>query len=41
VRWSVDGRPVGSTRWQLRSGTHAVRAVAASGREAEVTIRVE
>ena len=41
VRWSVDGRPVASTRWQLRSGTHAIRAVGASGREAEVTIRVE
>ena len=41
VRWAVDGRPVGSTRWRLRSGTHAVRAVAASGRAAEVTIRVE
>ena len=41
VRWTVDGRPVDSTRWRLRSGTHAIRAVGASGREAEVTIRVE
>jgi len=41
VRWSVDGRPVASTRWRLHTGTHAIRAVGASGREAEVTIRVE
>ena len=41
VRWSVDGRRVVSTRWQLRPGTHAIRALAASGRAAEVTIRVE
>jgi hypothetical protein len=37
----VDGRPVASTRWQLHAGTHAIRAVGASGREAEVTIVVE
>ena len=40
VRWLVDGRPSTSIRWQLRSGTHTVRAVAASGRTANVTIEV-
>ncbi len=40
VRWLVDGRQTPSTRWQLRPGVHAFRAVAASGREAEVRIEV-
>jgi membrane carboxypeptidase/penicillin-binding protein PbpC len=40
VRWLVDGRETPSTRWQLRPGVHAFRAVAASGREAEVRIEV-
>jgi penicillin-binding protein 1C len=40
VRWLVDGRRAASTRWQLRSGTHTIRALAASGRRARVTIEV-
>jgi penicillin-binding protein 1C len=40
VRWWVDGRPERAARWRLRSGTHAIRAVAASGRSDEVTIQV-
>jgi penicillin-binding protein 1C len=40
VRWLVDGRRAASTRWRLESGTHTVRALAASGRTARVTIRV-
>jgi penicillin-binding protein 1C len=41
VRWAVDGRPTADTRWRLRSGTHAISAVAASGRTARVTIQVQ
>jgi penicillin-binding protein 1C len=40
VRWLVDGRRTGSTRWQLRAGMHTIRAVAASGRTARATIEV-
>jgi membrane carboxypeptidase/penicillin-binding protein PbpC len=40
VRWLVDGRRTAATRWPLRSGTHTIRALAASGRRASVTIRV-
>ena len=41
VRWFVDGRRWASSRWLIRAGTHAIRAVAASGRSAEVTVEVE
>jgi hypothetical protein len=41
VRWWVDGSRVVSGRWQLRRGAHAARAVAASGRSAEVTFEVK
>jgi penicillin-binding protein 1C len=41
VRWFVDGRPAVSTRWQLRSGPHALRAVGASGRVSQVRIQVQ
>jgi membrane carboxypeptidase/penicillin-binding protein PbpC len=40
VRWLVDGRPTASSRWQLREGTHVLRALASSGRRAQVTIQV-
>jgi membrane carboxypeptidase/penicillin-binding protein PbpC len=40
VRWWVDGAPTRSARWQLRSGRHSIRAVAASGRVAEVVVEV-
>jgi penicillin-binding protein 1C len=40
VRWWVDGRPTRAERWQLRSGAHAFRAVARSGRVAEAQISV-
>jgi membrane carboxypeptidase/penicillin-binding protein PbpC len=40
VRWWVDGAPTRSARWQLRPGSHSIRAVAASGRVAEVTVEV-
>jgi penicillin-binding protein 1C len=40
VRWYVDGRPTRAKRWQLRSGAHAFRAVARSGRVAEAQISV-
>jgi penicillin-binding protein 1C len=40
VRWWVDGRPAAAARWQLRPGTHAIRAVGASGRSSQVTIEV-
>jgi membrane carboxypeptidase/penicillin-binding protein PbpC len=40
VRWTVDGEPVGAPRWRLRSGTHTIRALGASGRSAAVTILV-
>jgi penicillin-binding protein 1C len=40
VRWWVDGAPTRSARWQLRPGRHSIRAVAASGRVAEVTVEV-
>jgi penicillin-binding protein 1C len=40
VRWWVDGVRVRGGRWQLRSGPHTVRAVASSGRSAEVNIEV-
>ena len=40
VRWWVDGRPAATSRWPLRPGTHAIRAVGASGRESRVTIDV-
>jgi penicillin-binding protein 1C len=41
VRWFVDGRRTRASRWRLRSGSHEFRAVAASGRVAEVSIAVE
>ena len=41
VHWAVDGRPTTDSRWRLRSGTHAIRAVGASGRTASVTIEVQ
>jgi len=40
VRWWVDGAPTRSARWQLRPGRHSIRAVAASGRVAEVAVEV-
>jgi penicillin-binding protein 1C len=40
LRWFVDGRRIASSRWQLRAGTHAIRAVGASGRASRVTIEV-
>jgi membrane carboxypeptidase/penicillin-binding protein PbpC len=40
IRWFVDGQPSPSDRWQLRSGRHAIRAVGASGRVAEVAVQV-
>lgn len=40
VRWSVDGRGIRATRWPLQLGAHTVRAIAASGRSAEVRIEV-
>jgi penicillin-binding protein 1C len=40
VRWWVDGRPTRAARWQLRTGAHAFRAVARSGRVAEAQISV-
>jgi membrane carboxypeptidase/penicillin-binding protein PbpC len=40
-RFFVDGRPYPAARWELRSGTHRVRAVSAGGEVAEATIRVE
>jgi penicillin-binding protein 1C len=40
VRWTVDGRAVESARWELRPGTHTIRALGASGRSAAVTIQV-
>jgi penicillin-binding protein 1C len=39
VRWLVDGMPT-PERWRLAPGRHAIRAVAASGRTAEVVIEV-
>jgi len=41
VRWWVDGAPTRSARWQLRPGRHSIRAVAASGRVAGVTVEVK
>ncbi len=41
VRWFVDDRPHPAARWELRSGIHRIRAVAAGGEIAEATIRVE
>ncbi len=41
VRWFVDGRRWRAGRWPIRPGTHAIRAVAASGRAAVVTVEVE
>jgi penicillin-binding protein 1C len=41
VRWTVDGRAVRASRWQLQTGTHIIRALGASGRRAEVTIQVQ
>jgi penicillin-binding protein 1C len=40
VAWWVDGRRVEAPRWRLEPGVHTMRAVAASGRAAEVTIEV-
>jgi len=40
VRWWVDGAPTRSARWKLWPGRHGIRAVAASGRVAEVTVEV-
>jgi penicillin-binding protein 1C len=40
LRWSVDGRLIEATRWQLHAGTHTIRALGASGRRAEVTVQV-
>lgn len=40
VRWFVDGRPTDVARWRLVAGTHAIRAVGASGRVARVTVEV-
>ncbi len=40
VRWWVDGARVTGGRWRLRPGSHTVRAVAASGRTAEVRFEV-
>ena len=40
VRWWVDGQPTRASRWQLRAGAHAFRAVARSGRVAEAQISV-
>jgi penicillin-binding protein 1C len=41
VRWSVDGHPMGSGRWMLVRGGHAIRAETSSGRVSEVRITVE
>jgi penicillin-binding protein 1C len=41
IRWIVDGRPTRQTRWQLRPGTHEIRALAASGRSDQVRIEVQ
>jgi hypothetical protein len=41
VQWSVDGAPHAGGRWQLRAGTHVVRAVSARGEAAEARIVVE
>ena len=40
VRWTVDGRRVTVSRWPLQPGAHVLRAVARSGRSAEVRIEV-
>ena len=37
---SVTVDPAATTQWQLRRGTHEIRAVGASGRVHEVTIDV-
>lgn len=41
VRWSVDGHRLRGTRWRLEPGTHAIRAISASGHTATVHIDVE
>jgi penicillin-binding protein 1C len=41
VRWYVDGRRWTASRWRIRTGTHAIRAVGASGRAAEVKVEVD
>lgn len=40
LRWFADGQPVTTGRWQLRSGTHTLRAVQ-GGVADEVTISVD
>src|SRR6185503_18404036 len=39
VRWFIDGKPHGSSRWQLSPGRHAIRAVAGE-RSDEVIVDV-
>jgi hypothetical protein len=41
VRWWMDGARVPGGRWRLRSGAHTIRAMAASGRVAEVRFEVQ
>jgi penicillin-binding protein 1C len=41
VRWFVDGAPVATPRWVLTGGLHRIRALAPSGEQAEVTVRVQ
>lgn len=40
VRWYIDGAPIGGSRWIVRPGRHAIRAVSASGAVDEVIVDV-
>ena len=41
VRWTVDGREVGSARLRLTRGTHVIRAADRAGGRDEVTVHVD
>ncbi len=41
VRWYVDGRRYGRSRWGLERGVHRIRAVSGGGESAEATVTVE
>jgi penicillin-binding protein 1C len=40
VRWAVDGRPLGGTRWQIERGSHVIRASWPNGARDSVRVVV-
>jgi penicillin-binding protein 1C len=41
VQWTIDGRAISGSRWQLAAGTHQLRARSGNGKTAVATIVVD